>query len=73
MSILYSESGGLHNAAIGKLETPIKMIIEHESDLLTKRGGILLTTFTFSRYPPESASPKTASQSPPKYIRAESK
>ena len=38
--IIYSKSDNLHNAAIGKLETPIKMIIEHESDLLTKKGGI---------------------------------
>ena len=40
MSIIYSQSSGFHNAAIGKLETPIKMVIEHESDALTKRGGI---------------------------------
>ncbi len=40
MSIIYSQNGGLHNAAIGKLETPIKMVIEHESDAQTKRGGI---------------------------------
>ncbi len=40
MSIIYSKSSGLNNAQIGKLETPIKMVIEHESDLLTKRGGI---------------------------------
>ena len=40
MSIIYSKNGGLHNGAIGKLETPIKMVIEHESDLLTKKGGI---------------------------------
>ena len=40
MSIIYSKSSGLNNAAIGKLETPIKMVIEHESDLLTKKGGI---------------------------------
>ena len=38
--IVYSKSSGFANAAIGKLETPIKMVIEHESDLLTKRGGI---------------------------------
>lgn len=38
MSIIYS-SGVTHNAAIGKLETPIKMIIENESDNLTKKGG----------------------------------
>ena len=40
MSIIYSKSSGVHNGAIGKLETPIKMVIEHESDLLTKQGGI---------------------------------
>ena len=40
MSIIYSENSGFSNAAIGKLETPIKMVIEHESDLQTKRGGI---------------------------------
>lgn len=38
--IVYSKSSGLNNAAYGKIETPIKMIIEHESDLLTKKGGI---------------------------------
>ena len=38
--IYYSKSSGFANAAIGKLETPIKMVIEHESDLLTKKGGI---------------------------------
>ena len=40
MSIIYSQSSGLNNAAIGKLETPLKMIIEHESDAQSKRGGI---------------------------------
>ncbi len=38
--IIYSKSSGVTNAAIGKLETPIKMVIEHESDILTKKGGI---------------------------------
>ena len=38
--IIYSKAGGTHDAAIGKLETPIKMIIEHESDIITKKGGI---------------------------------
>lgn len=38
--IIYSKSSGLANGAIGKLETPIKMVIEHESDLQTKKGGI---------------------------------
>ena len=40
MAIIYSKSSGLHDGAIGKMETPIKMVIEHESDLLTKKGGI---------------------------------
>ncbi len=38
--IIYSKSSGLSNSAIGKLETPIKMVIEHESDMQTKKGGI---------------------------------
>ena len=38
--IIYSKNSDLNNSAIGKIETPIKMIIEHESDILTKKGGI---------------------------------
>ena len=38
--IIYSKSSGLNNAAAGRLETPIKMVIEHESDMLAKAGGI---------------------------------
>ena len=38
--IVYSKFSGSANAAIGKLETPIKMVIEHESDLLSKKGGV---------------------------------
>ena len=38
--IIYSKSSGVAESAIGRLETPIKMVIEHESDLLTKKGGI---------------------------------
>ncbi len=38
--IIYSKSSGVRNAAIGKIETPIKMVIERESDLLSKQGGI---------------------------------
>ncbi len=49
MSILYSVTGELHNAAIGKLETPIKMVIEHESDLQTKKGGIADWLFNIER------------------------
>ena len=40
MSIYYSKASGVVDAQIGKLETPIKMVIEHESDLLTKQGGV---------------------------------
>ena len=39
-TIIYSKSADNTNAAIGKLETPIKMVIEHESDILTKKGGV---------------------------------
>lgn len=42
--IIFSKSssglGSGINGQIGKLETPIKMVIQHESDLLTKKGGI---------------------------------
>ncbi len=38
--VIYAKSSGYTNAAVGKLETPIKMVIEHQSDLLTKQGGI---------------------------------
>ena len=47
--IVYSKSTGLNNSAIGKLETPIKMIIEHESDLLTKKGGICSWLFNVEK------------------------
>ena len=47
--IVYSKSSGLNNAAIGKLETPIKMIIEHESDLLKKKGGICDALFNVEK------------------------
>ena len=49
MSIIYSQSSGLHNAAIGRLETPIKMVIEHESDHQKKRGGICDWLFNVER------------------------
>jgi hypothetical protein len=47
--IVYSKNSGYHNAAIGKLETPIKMIIEHESDILTKKGGICDALFNVEK------------------------
>lgn len=47
--IIYSKTMGANNAAIGKLETPIKMIIENESDLLTKKGGICSWLFNVEK------------------------
>ena len=47
--IIYSKSTGLNPAACGRLETPIKMIIEHESDLLTKKGGICSWLFNVEK------------------------
>ena len=49
MSIIYSQSSGLHDAAIGRLETPIKMVIEHESDYQKKRGGVCDWLFNVER------------------------
>ena len=47
--IIYSKSSGLYPAAVGRLETPIKMIIEHESDLITKQGGIADMLFNIEK------------------------
>jgi len=47
--IIYSKSSGNTPAAIGRLETPIKMIIEHESDMLTKKGGICEALFNVEK------------------------
>ncbi len=47
--IIYSKSAGFNNSAIGKLETPIKMVIEHESDMQTKKGGICDWLFNIER------------------------
>ena len=47
--IIYSKSSGLTPAAIGKLETPVKMIIEHESDRLTKEGGVASWLFNIEK------------------------
>ena len=38
--IVYSKNSNLNNAVFGKIQTPIKMVIEHESDVLSKKGGI---------------------------------
>ena len=47
--IFYSKLTGSNNAAVGRLETPIKMIIEHESDILTKKGGIAQELFNIEK------------------------
>ena len=47
--IVYSKNSGYHDAAIGRIETPIKMIIEHESDLLTEKGGICDALFNVEK------------------------
>ena len=47
--IIYSKNSGYNDAAIGRLETPIKMIIEHESDLLTKKGGVCDALFNVEK------------------------
>ncbi len=38
--IIYSKSSGLNSAVFGRFELPIKMVIENESDILSKKGGI---------------------------------
>ncbi len=47
--IIYSKSSGINNAAIGRLETPVKMIIEHESDMLTRQGGACQSLFNIEK------------------------
>lgn len=48
-NVIYEASSGFNNAAIGKLETPLKMVIEHESDLCRKQGGILEWLFNVEK------------------------
>ena len=38
--IIYSKNSNLNNAAYGKFQTPIRMVIENESDILSKKGGV---------------------------------
>ena len=47
--IIYSKESGNHSGALGMVETPIKMILEHESDLLKKKGGICDSLFNVER------------------------
>ena len=43
--IIYSKSSGLNPASIGKLETPIKMIIEHENEICKNEPAVYNTLF----------------------------
>ena len=47
--IVYSKSSGLAPASVGRLETPIKMVIEHESNMLSKKPDLLNTLFNVER------------------------
>ena len=47
--IIYSKSTGEVSANIGQLENPIKMIIEHESNLLTAQNGICRQLFNVEK------------------------
>ena len=47
--IIYSKDSGLNNAMIGKLETPLKMIIEHESDLQREKNSIQKMLFNVEK------------------------
>ena len=47
--IIYSKNDSIATAAIGNMQAPIKMIIEHESDLLTKQGGIADLLFNIEK------------------------
>lgn len=38
--IIYSKNSGSTDAAYGRIDTPIKMLIEHESDLMKTKGGV---------------------------------
>ncbi len=47
--ITYSKSSGSNNAFFGKIETPIKMIIERQSDILSNKNGICNQLFNVER------------------------
>lgn len=46
---IYSKGAGLNDAMIGKLETPLKMIIEHESDACAKKNGVQKLLFNVEK------------------------
>ena len=47
--IIYAKNTDYNDSAIGRLSTPIKMIIEHESDMCKKKGGICDTLFNVEK------------------------
>ena len=44
-SVLFSKTAGLNDAAYGKIDTPIRMVIQHESDELSKSKGYIDALF----------------------------
>ena len=49
MAFIYSESSGLNDSKIARLSTPLKMVIEAESDSQKKKGGALDWLFNIER------------------------
>ena len=49
MSIIYGKLGGANNAVIGKIDTPIKMVIQNESNLCEKNKSILKSLFNIEK------------------------
>ena len=47
--IIYSKSNESNHAAIGKIETPLKMIIQHESDLFSKKPNLCNQLFNVEK------------------------
>ena len=47
--IIYSKNSGVRDSFIGKLETPIKMLIEHESDILSRKGNVANALFNVEK------------------------
>ena len=49
MAFIYSESSGLNDSKIGRLATPLKVLIEAESDAQRKKGGALTALFNIEK------------------------
>lgn len=48
-NIIYAKSSGVNDAALGKLETPIKMYIEKESDKYEKKSSFLKKVYNIEK------------------------